>query len=166
MPVEAQPLDDQAVEMAGEEIGQVEGAGLLVMEGVEGLEAGIEGVAMRAGESLDAFLGKHPVERAAGAAIGIGAEDRAPERAERRDLAADRIGDELRAVMEMRRQAGELDAGKTVPLGDEAQLAGQRPAGNDDEGRFTSPLIPAKAGTQDSPEASPPLKSASPLSRG
>ena len=35
---------------------------------------------MRAREALDAFLGEHAVERAAGAAIGIGAEDRAAER--------------------------------------------------------------------------------------
>src|SRR3546814_6171613 len=46
MPVEAQALHDQAVEVAGQVVGQEEGADLVLDQGVESLLARKEGVAM------------------------------------------------------------------------------------------------------------------------
>ena len=75
MVVQAQPPTDQRLEMAGEEIGEIERAGLFLREGLEGLIAGIEGVAMRAVDAGHALLRQHPVELAAGAAIAIEEQD-------------------------------------------------------------------------------------------
>ena len=74
MPVEAERLDDEGLELAGEEIGQEEGRDVVVPPG-EGLVAGKEGITVRAGDAFDAELLADLVEKAAGAAIGIADED-------------------------------------------------------------------------------------------
>ena len=107
--IEAEPLDDQRVEVAGEEIGQVESAELLLGEGGEDLLAGVEGVAMRARDALDAFLGEDAVERPARAAIAVEAENLVVGGAIGADLLPHRLGDSLGTVVETRRQADEID---------------------------------------------------------
>ena len=73
--VEAEPLEDERVEMAGEEVGQIEGAELLLGERREDLLAGVEGIAMRAGDASHPFFGEDAVELAAGAAVAVEAQD-------------------------------------------------------------------------------------------
>ena len=75
MAVEAEALDDQPVEVAGQEIGQEERPELLVGDRREGRRARVELVAMGAREALDALLGQHRIEQAAGPAVGVGHED-------------------------------------------------------------------------------------------
>jgi len=55
MAVEAEALDQETPEVADEKIGEVERAGLLVVQGVEGIEPGIEGVAVRTRQALVAM---------------------------------------------------------------------------------------------------------------
>src|SRR3546814_7455047 len=57
MAVEAEPLDDQALEVTRQVVGQVEGAHLRLGQRVEHLAAGEEGIAMRALDALEALLG-------------------------------------------------------------------------------------------------------------
>ena len=75
MAVEPERADDEPVEVAGQEVGQVERPGLLGGELLEGLAAGVELVAVGAGQALDALLGDDRIEQAARAAVGIGDED-------------------------------------------------------------------------------------------
>ena len=58
--VEAEADDDQRVEVAGEEVGQEEGRRVVVGEPGEGLAAGVELVAVGAGEPLDALGARGP----------------------------------------------------------------------------------------------------------
>lgn len=75
VPVEAERLDDEGLELAGEEIGEEESADVVVPALGEFRIAGEEGIAMRAGDALDTFLLAKPIKEAAGAAIRIGDED-------------------------------------------------------------------------------------------
>src|SRR5262245_53322108 len=75
MPVDAERADDQAVEMTQQEVRQVERAGLRLRERGEDRRLGVELVAMRAGDALDALLAQDGVEFAPRAAIGVGDED-------------------------------------------------------------------------------------------
>ena len=56
MTIETEAADHQPVEVAEQEIGDVERAGLFVGERREGFAAGEEFVAVRAGNALDLFL--------------------------------------------------------------------------------------------------------------
>ncbi len=53
VPVEPQAADHEGIEAAREEVGQVERAGLLGRDRVEGGEAGIGGIAVGARQALD-----------------------------------------------------------------------------------------------------------------
>ena len=75
---------------------------------------------------------EHAVELAARAAIAIGAEDRRAERAQRGDLAPHRLRDELRPVVQLGRQAGELDAGQRGSV-DDGRTSRASAAGDDDQ---------------------------------
>ena len=116
MPVEPEPADDEPVEIAGEEVGQVEGAGLLVGERLERGGPGVELVAVGAGQALDTVAVEDAVQAAAGPAVGIGDEDRvvpsAPRSPIRRATAA---GIPLRAVVE-RTPAGTSTSMPSKPL--------------------------------------------------
>ena len=111
MPVEAEPAPDQAVKMAGEIVGQVEGRRIGVVQGREVVDAGKEGVAMIARDPLDALGGEHPVEFAAGPAIAIGDQDAAIAVAGARtqDAAADGVGDLFGTVVQFGRNADDID---------------------------------------------------------
>src|SRR3954465_3168785 len=75
VPVEAEASDYEPVEVPNEEVRQVEGPGLVVGELREGRTAGIHLIAVGALEPPDALGLEHPIEEAAGAAVGIGHED-------------------------------------------------------------------------------------------
>ena len=138
--VEAEPLDDERVEMPGEEVGQIERSGLLFGERVECLPAGVKGVAMGAVDPPYAFFREHPVERAARAAIAVEAEDLVVGRAVGADLRPHRLGNALGAVVQARRQAGEIDRIEFQ----RKNLARQRAAGDDEN--FPRAVCPARVG--------------------
>ena len=104
MPVQAQPLDHQRVELPGQEVGEVERARLGVGQRVEHRLAGIEGVAVRPADPLHALLGQHPVELAARAAIGIEHQDPGELGPMLADLRPHRLRDLLRPVVEQARK--------------------------------------------------------------
>ena len=62
MAVEAEADDHESLELAGQEVGQVERPELLVLEGGEGSGAGVELVAVGARDALDALALEHGVE--------------------------------------------------------------------------------------------------------
>ncbi len=134
MPVEPEPFDHQLVEMPRQIIREEEAAELRLHEIAEGLGAGEELVAMRAGDALDAFLRQHAVELAAGAAIAIGDEDAVILPARRLDLGAHAGGDLLRPVMPAGRQAGDREVAQALLLGHGQHLARERAAGDDEGG--------------------------------
>ena len=100
MPVDPQPLDNQRVELPGQEVGQVERAGLGIGQGVEHALAGIERIAVRPGDPLDAFLGQHGIEPAAGTAVAVENQDASIVRAMLLDLGPHGLGDPLRPVVQ------------------------------------------------------------------
>ena len=75
MAVEAEAGADDRVELAGQEVGQVEGPELLVLERGVGRRAGVELVAVGALDALEALALEVRVERAGRAAVGVGDED-------------------------------------------------------------------------------------------
>ena len=127
--VEAEPRDDERVEMADEEIGEVERARLLLGERRERLLAGVKGVAMRALDTRHALFREHAVELAAGAAVAVEAEDLVVGRAIGADLGPHRIGNALGMVVQIRWQAGDVD----VSSFKRQHFARQRAAGNDED---------------------------------
>jgi hypothetical protein len=131
--VQAERREHEPVHVAGQEIGQVERAELLVLEALEGLAAGVELVAVGAGQALDALLADDVVEQAAGAAVGVGDEDAIEARAAAPDALADRLGDATGPVVEGRRQARERDVRQVA--GQRHELAGEGPAADDEDAR-------------------------------
>ena len=76
--VEAEPLPHQGVEVAGQEVGQEERAGLGVVQLGEQLGTGEDLVAVGAGQAFDpGMLSQQGVEVTAGAAVRVGHEHRA-----------------------------------------------------------------------------------------
>ena len=75
MAVEAEPLPNERVEVLGQEVGEVEGARLGLLQRGEAVAAGEELVAVGAREPPDGrLLGEETVERPAGATVGVGDE--------------------------------------------------------------------------------------------
>ena len=130
MAVEAQALDHEALEVADEKIGQIEAAGLGLGLGQERVDAAIERVAMGPFDPLDAFLGQHAVELAAAAAVAIEHEDALVAASIGVDLGAHRRRDSLRAVVQLGRQAGQIEMRPAVDRGQRADLARERAAGD------------------------------------
>ena len=127
--VEAEAANDERVEMADEKIGEVERARLVFGERRERLLAGIEGVAMRAFDAAHPLFREHAIELAAGAAIAIEAEDLVVGCAIGADLRPHRLRDSLGMVVQLRRQAGDVDG---VEL-EREHFARQRAAGDDQD---------------------------------
>jgi hypothetical protein len=134
VPVQPQPLPDQRVELARQEVGQPERADLLLRQLLEPVEAREEGVAVRPLDPPDPLLGQHPVQFAPGAAVAIGDQDPRIVRPVAPDRLADRLGDELRLVVQLRRQALQLHMGEAVCPDQRQDLAGERPAGENQGG--------------------------------
>ena len=109
MAIEAEAANHQAVEMAEQEIGEVERAGLVVGHGLERGAAGEEFVAMGAGNALDVLFAQHGVEQAARAAIAVGHEDRRVAVAIRADRVPHGARDALRAIVQFRGQAPHVE---------------------------------------------------------
>src|SRR3954454_12359259 len=74
MAVEPERPDDQGVEVPDEEVREVEGPGLLLLERIPLRQAREKRVAVGAGQPLGAVPLQHLVERARGPAVGIGDE--------------------------------------------------------------------------------------------
>src|SRR3984885_7746146 len=120
--VEAEPADDERVEMADEKIGEVERAGLFLAEAREGLVASIERVAMGAVDAPHALFLEHAIKLAAGPAIAVEAEDLVIRRAIGADLRPHLIGNAPGMIVQLRRQAGDID----VIEPERQNLAGER----------------------------------------
>ena len=140
MPVEAEAADHQPVEVAHQEVGDVERARLFVGKRGERRSAGEELVAMRAGHALDAFLREHRVELAAGAAVAVRDEDRRVAIAVGVDLLAApppviRSG----RVVQLGRQALHVEVRPAIPALQRDDFAGERAAGDDQRGGVHCP---------------------------
>ena len=117
-------------------VGQIEAGRLGVGLGEKGVDAAIEGIAVRARDALDALLRQHPVEQAAGAAVAVEHQDALI-------AAAARCGS-WRAPLRGCAAAGcaAWPAGRPAPCGvqpfsrDQRQhLAGERAAGDQQRAR-------------------------------
>ena len=95
----------------------------------ERLLSGVERVAMRALDAPHALFLKHTIELAAGAAIAVEAEDLVVGLATGANLRPHRVWDPLRMVMQLRRQAGDIDV---IEL-ERQHLARERAAGDDED---------------------------------
>ena len=133
--IEAEARDHQSLEVTHQEIRQVERAGFLVGERLEGLRAGEELVAVRARQSLDAFLRDDRIEQAARAAIGLGDVDLLVGATARADGVADGVRDLLGTVVQLRRQALHVEGRPAVRPLQRDDLAGEGAAGDDQDGR-------------------------------
>ena len=122
MTVEPEPAQDDPVEAADEEVGQVVGAGIVVRE--------------RAGEELVAVGALEP--RAArrarpGAAVGV-RDDRVGPGGRRVDRSADPLG----PVVQLGRQRTHLEL-PAAPARDRVDVEGERAAGDDHPGHAGNP---------------------------
>src|SRR5579883_3192845 len=77
VPVEPESADHQPLEMPQQEIREIERADLGFRELREHRGGRVELVAVRPGQTLDAFLGEYRIELSPGAAVAVGDEDRA-----------------------------------------------------------------------------------------
>ena len=148
MGVQTQPLDDESIEVAGQEIGQEEGPELLVGDGSERLRARVELVAVGARQALDPFVGQHRVEQAARPAVGVGDEDVPVSGPGRADPVPDEPRDPAGSVVERRRQAGQVDIGQARLVDDGDQLARQRAAADDEDAIGVRRVRPARGGRE------------------
>lgn len=129
--VEAEALDDQRLELPGQKVGEVEGAGLGQGQAGKAFLPGEGRIAMRAGQARHPLLLEHPVESTAGATIGIGDDHPGMGLARRVDGGGYRLGDLLRSVVQGRRQAAQVEMRQPVGLDDGDDLASEGAAGND-----------------------------------
>ena len=98
--------------MADEKIGKVKSAWFFIGQRRESLFPGIERVAMRAFDAAHPLLRQNAIELAAGSAIAIEAEDLVIGFAIGVDLRPHRLRDSLGIIVQLRRQAGDIDVAK------------------------------------------------------
>src|ERR1700722_12934594 len=108
MSVEAESLDDEPLEMPQQEVGEIESSDLCFRERREDRAGREEFIAMRTGNALDTLFGEHRVEQSARTAIRIGHEDRAVLGARGADEGANRGGNALRSIVQIRGQAAHV----------------------------------------------------------
>src|SRR5262245_57035840 len=118
VPVETEPADDDRVEVPRQEVGEVEGRRLGIVELLPGGVPGQKPVAVRAGEPLDAVPLEHLVELASGSAVGVGDEHASIPAAQLAELRVHSGGDLLRARVQLRRQAADRDVRPAVQADD------------------------------------------------
>src|SRR6185436_10595409 len=136
VPVEPEAAHDERLEVTGEEVGQVEGRGLVLVHCVPGVVSGEEAVAVRAGQPLHVVLSQDDVERAAGSAVGIGDEDALVAAGELGELRVDRRRDPLGSRVELGREAADVDLRPPVELDDGEDLPCDRAAREDEDARL------------------------------
>jgi hypothetical protein len=129
--IEAEALEHQSVELPGEKIGEIEGAGCRLGQGGKALLAGEARIAMRAGEPFDRLFLQHAIERAARAAIGIGHVDAVMRGPGFLDGVANGAGDQSWTIVQRRRQAAEIQMGQAIRLDHGNDLARQRATSDD-----------------------------------
>ncbi len=116
MPIQAQAADHEPVEVAGEEVGQVEGSGLLLGECGKRRSARVDLVAVGALESGDALFLEDAVQQPAGPAVRVRNEQLvAAGGAGTANAGAHCFGDPLGPVMERGRQAGQVHLWEARP---------------------------------------------------
>jgi hypothetical protein len=126
--VESEATDDERIEVPREEVRQVEGRGLGVVELLPGVVAREEPVAVRAGQSLDSVSVEHLVELAARAAVGIRNEHPLVAARELLQLRVHCGCDQLRPGMELRGKAADGHVLPPVQPDDGEHLARERAA--------------------------------------
>ena len=134
MSIESEAGEYERIELAGQEIGEIERSKLLVLHGGIDARSGIELVAMSARDALHAFALEHGIECSAGSAIRVRDEDPnvvAERPARLVDPVRDRAGDPTRSHVQASVHAVDLDAGE-VP-GQHQQLARERATADDDD---------------------------------
>ena len=140
VPVDPETADHEPLEVAGQEVRQPERCRLPFSQGREVSAAREELVAVGAGQPLDAFVDENRIEEAARPAIGVGDEDlfvavpTAPA-----DSGAHARGDPAGPVVEVGRQAGDLDVREVRGQGDE--LAAEGSAADHEDARGGDPML-------------------------
>jgi hypothetical protein len=130
--VDPEAFDHQRLELSGEEVGQVEGAGLGIGEQGKAILTGKGRVAMWPRKTLDLLLLEHAIQSTARAAIGIGDKDAAIGAPRLLDCGPNRIGDLFRPVVQRRRQAAQIEMRQPVSGDDRNDLAGERTASDNE----------------------------------
>ena len=133
MSIEAEAAPDEAVAVSGQEVGQVERAGLVVLETGERRPAAVDLVTVGAGQPLDTFVLEHTIEQAASAAIGVGDEDAFDAaRPSSPDLRPHGAGYPFRPIVQRRRQARQVHRRQPGTTSQLDELAGERAAADDE----------------------------------
>jgi hypothetical protein len=123
VPVEPEPSDHDRVEVSGEEVGEIEGRRLGVVQLLPGGVPRQEPVAVVAGQALDAVALEHLVQGASRAAVRVCDEYALVPPGDRGELRVDSGGDALRPGMELRRETAHGDVLPAVQLDDGEDLA-------------------------------------------
>jgi hypothetical protein len=129
--VDTEPFDDQRLELPGQKIGEIEGARCSIGQSLKAILAGKRGIAVGAQEALHPFLLEHPIEGAAGAAIGVGDVDSGMGGAGLVNGTAHRVCDQCRPVVQGRGQAAQIEMVETVRLDQGDDLPGEGATGDD-----------------------------------
>ena len=136
MPVQAEARDDQRLELSGQEVGQVERAGLGVLQLGVRRGAGVELEAVRPTDPLHAIPNEDLVEGAARPAVGVRDEELRPGAVvgtSSLDPGSDGVGDALRTHVQGGVDANDLDPGQVAREGQE--LSRERAAADDQDAR-------------------------------
>lgn len=129
--VEAEPFDDQRLELPSKKVGKIECAGRGLGECLKAIAAGKCGIAVRPGEALDPLLLEHLIEGASGAAIRVGDVDLGMGGAGLMDGTAHRVRDQCWPVVQGGGQAAKVEVSKAVGLDEGGDLPGEGAAGDD-----------------------------------
>lgn len=130
IPVQSETADHQPIEMAHEKIGQEEAARLLCGQIFECRAASEKLVTVGARQALHFTGGQCPVQGAPRAAVGIGDEEPIVMTALRLNSRAHGARNPSGTVVQMRREALDLDMGPIVQFTNPQQLPGQGAAGD------------------------------------
>ena len=133
VPVQSERLDDHCLEVAREEIREIEGAQFLFRQLVEFFKAGKERVAMGTLDPLCTRFLQHLVEQAAGSAIAIADQDLRIGVPVQQDRAPHLVGDLVWRIVKLCRQAGQVDMIEAVDVSDRYDLARERATGNNED---------------------------------
>ena len=131
MPINAQAFHDQGLEMFGQIIGEIECAGLGIMQCQEFFFAGEELIAVCAANAFHAFFLKNSIQHAAGSTIAIGNKDVLECSTRFVDLLADTVWNLVRCVVPSRRKALDFDGIPSIRTDHCHDFPGKRTARND-----------------------------------